>query len=84
MPVDGGRHLQMIDETHPQAFALTRSQLQTGRLPAIGPGGRLVPGHQLDVERRGNQLVVMAGHVLWSSQPVAGATDAEADHAEAC
>ena len=42
-----------------------------------------MPRHQLDIQRRGDQLIVMAGHILRAAQPVAHATGAEADHTEA-
>ncbi|CAI8724211.1 hypothetical protein EMIT0P171_120040 [Pseudomonas sp. IT-P171] len=71
MPVNGGRHRQVIDETHPQPFTLTNPQLGARRRWAERPGFGLVPGHQFDVQRRGDQLIVVArigiGHL---AQPV--------------
>lgn len=83
MPVNGGRHLKLIDEAHPQTVTLTRSQLHARRLPAIGPGGRPVPRHELDVERRGDQFVVVAGNIGRLPQPVTNAAGAKANHTEA-
>ena len=72
MPVNGGRHRQVVDETHPQPFALTHPQLGARRRRAERPGFGLVPGHQFDVQRCGDQLIVVTrvgvGHF---AQPVA-------------
>ncbi|MCY1358258.1 hypothetical protein D9M69_447870 [compost metagenome] len=83
VPVDGGRLVELVDEAHPQPVALPATQLDARRLAAIAPGRGDVAGHQLEVERRGDQLVVMGGGILRPPQPIARATDADTDHAEA-
>ncbi|CAI8934724.1 hypothetical protein EMIT093MI4_60221 [Pseudomonas sp. IT-93MI4] len=71
VPVNGGRHRQMVDETHPQPLALTHTQFGARRRWAERPGLGLVPRHQLNIQWRRDQLVVVArvsvGHL---AQPV--------------
>ena len=71
VPVNGGRHRQVVDETHPQPLALTHAQLGARRRRAERPRLGLVPRHQLNVQRRRDQLIVMprvgVGHL---AQPV--------------
>ncbi|MNZ30224.1 hypothetical protein D3C78_474850 [compost metagenome] len=72
MPVNGGRDRQVVDEAHPQPFTLAHPQLGARRRRAEGPGLGHVPGYQFHVQRRCDQLVVVArlgvGHL---AQPVA-------------
>ncbi|MNY05682.1 hypothetical protein D3C86_1384120 [compost metagenome] len=82
VPVDGARLGQLVDEAHPQPVALAGAQLEARRLAAVGPGAGLVPGHQLDVQRRGDQLVVVGSGLGRPPQPVARAATGEAEHAE--
>ncbi|MNZ30614.1 hypothetical protein D3C78_478900 [compost metagenome] len=75
VPVNGGRHRQVIDEAHPQPFTLAHPQLGARRRRAKGPGLGLVPGHQLHVQRRRNQLIVVTGiRIGHLAQPVARRT----------
>ncbi|MNT62449.1 hypothetical protein D3C72_2001710 [compost metagenome] len=76
--MDGGRHFQLVDEAHPQTLALAAAQLHTGRPAAVGPGRGDVPRQQLQVERRGDQLVVVGRHIFRAPQPVAHTAGAEA------
>jgi len=82
MPVNGRRFRQMVDESHTQPVALSPTQLQAWRLPAVSPGGRRMARHQLDIERRGNQFVIMRGDIGGTSQPVTSAASTKADHSE--
>ncbi len=71
VPVDGGRDGQVVDETHPQPFALTHAQFSTRRRRAKRPSLGLVPRHQFHVQRRGDQLVVVTRFsVSHFAQPV--------------
>ncbi len=83
VPVDGGGLRQLIDEAHTQPIALAAAQLQAGRLPAIGPRRRNVTGHQLDIQRRGDQFVIMGGDIDRATEQVAHATAGQTDNTEA-
>ncbi|MNO52879.1 hypothetical protein D3C76_433070 [compost metagenome] len=72
MPMDGGGDRQMVDEAHPQPFTLTHPQFSARRRRTEGPGLGLVPGYQFHVQRRCDQLVVVARlGVRHLAQPVA-------------
>ncbi|MNX54894.1 hypothetical protein D3C86_856370 [compost metagenome] len=60
VPVNGRGDRQVVDETHPQPFALAHPQLGARRRWAERPGRGLVPHHQLDIQRRRDQLIVVA------------------------
>ncbi|MNJ34406.1 hypothetical protein D3C77_291180 [compost metagenome] len=80
MPVNGGGYRQVVDETHTQPLTLTHPQLGARRGGAESPGLGLVAGNQFDIQRRGNQLVVMPGVRVAAPQPVTGcATGAQTD-----
>src|SRR5690606_13107233 len=84
VPVDGGIHLQLVDKAHTQAFPLPTTQFDTRHLAAVGPGGRLVAGDQVDIERRSYQLVIMAGCLIGAPQPVANAAGTKPGNTKAC
>ncbi|MCY1450094.1 hypothetical protein D9M71_668750 [compost metagenome] len=85
MPVDGSLDRQVVDETHPQPGTLAYPQFGAWYARAEGPGLGLVPGDQLDVQGRGDQLVVVAGVIVFDlAQPVTRrATGAQANHNQA-
>jgi hypothetical protein len=85
VPMDGGFHRQVVDEAHPQPGALAHSQLGARRRRAEGPGLGLETRHQLDVQRGGDQLVVVPGVVVLDlAQPVTRrASGAQAYHNQA-
>jgi len=76
--------MQVVDEAYPQPFALAHPQLGARRRRAEGPGLGLESGDQLDIQRRGDQLVVMPGVRIGTPQPVPGrATGAQANRHQA-
>ncbi|MCY1530754.1 hypothetical protein D9M68_659560 [compost metagenome] len=83
VPMDGGRHLQPVDETHPQPLALPGANLQARRLATIGPGRGDMPRHQFEVQRCGDQFVVILAGNQRTAQPIAHAAGAKAEHTEA-
>ena len=85
MPMDGGGDRQVVDETHPQPFALAHAQLGAGGRRAERPGLGLVPRHQFHIEGRGDQFVVVSRLGLGDfPQPVAvAATGTDAHYGQA-
>ncbi|MNO82245.1 hypothetical protein D3C76_735140 [compost metagenome] len=83
MPVDGGRLVQLVGETHPQPVALTGAKLHARGLPAVGQARGLESRHQFKIERRGDQLVIVLGDHFRPRQPDARAAGAKAEHGEA-
>lgn len=80
VPVDGGRFVQPVGEAHPQPLALLRPQLHAGALAAIGQRRTAEARDDLQVQRRGDQFVVVLLRHLRTRQPEARAAGAEADH----
>lgn len=80
VPVDGGRFVQPVGEAHPQPLALLRPQLHAGALAAIGQRRTAEARDDLQVQRRGDQFVVVLLRHLRTRQPEARTAGAEADH----
>ncbi|MNP32924.1 hypothetical protein D3C76_1261300 [compost metagenome] len=83
VPVDGGRLVQPVAEAYSQPVALAAAELHARGLSAVGQRGTLEARHQFQVERRGDQLVVMLGGHFRARQPDARASGAEAEHCQA-
>ena len=85
MPVNGGFHRQVVDEAYPQPGALAHAKLGAWCRRAESPGLGLEARHQLDIQRRCDQLVIMPGIVVFDlAQPVTRrATGAQANHNQA-
>ncbi|MCY1527630.1 hypothetical protein D9M68_627000 [compost metagenome] len=81
--MDGGGFVELVDEAHPQPVALAGTEFDTRRLAAIAPGRGVVAGDQFEVQRRGDQFVVVGLGIQAAAQPVAGTAGTQADHAEA-
>ncbi len=85
MPVDGGLDRQVVDEAHAQPGTLPHAQLGPRGTGPERPGLSRVSRDQFDVKGRCDQLVVMAGIVIFDlAQPVPrGAPRAQANHNQA-
>jgi hypothetical protein len=67
VPVDGGRHRELVAQRHADAVALGHPQLRAGHLPVVAPGPDGRAGHDLPVELAGGQHDVADRGVGWGS-----------------